>query len=491
MTLSPLWGVRNRRHPTAAAVGDLHRNLLLSVYAAVVFVAASAVFTELIATGHGVGSVPTVLVLAILALYAEAQPVQITPALQFSVATTLVTFAAVLLGPVAAVLVVVGGMLIDLRPRDTEQPLLRWLVWTSGRALTAAVAGLAVIAIGGPHPTQPQVLLAAVAVASTVDVIVGDLLLSPVPAVIRGSSSWFELVRMIAPMQLSALPVQMPLIALLAYVYLHVSPWGLTLFVVPAFAAQRLYLLYRQQREASDELKLANEKLGAASLSFATALVATLEARDRYTAGHSAAVAIYARDIAVRLGLSEGEQQKAHLCGLVHDIGKVGLPPALLEKRGPLTLDERRQMQQHAEIGERILAKVDNYTEIARIVRHHHERFDGAGYPDRLSGDDIPLISRIIAVADAYNAMTSDRPYRDAMPPNVARIRLARAVGSQFDTAVVAAFEAVLAAESESYCIASRDDFRLESHGASHTSIAGPTGAVGAMLEPVLVAGSA
>jgi HD-GYP domain-containing protein (c-di-GMP phosphodiesterase class II) len=108
-------------------------------------------------------------------------------------------------------------------------------------------------------------------------------------------------------------------------------------------------------------------------------------------------------------------------------------------------------MEQHAVIGERILRNVDDYSEIARIVRHHHERVDGNGYPDRLSSSDIPLLSRIIAVADAYNAMTSRRPYRDAMPSRVARLRLAQAVDSQFDTTVVAAFEAVLASATEAY----------------------------------------
>jgi HD-GYP domain-containing protein (c-di-GMP phosphodiesterase class II) len=108
-------------------------------------------------------------------------------------------------------------------------------------------------------------------------------------------------------------------------------------------------------------------------------------------------------------------------------------------------------METHSAIGERILANVEDYTDIARIVRHHHERVDGNGYPDGLASDEIPIISRILAVADAYDAMTSDRPYRDAMPSAVARMRLAQAVESQFDTAVVAAFEAILAGAPESY----------------------------------------
>ena len=119
-------------------------------------------------------------------------------------------------------------------------------------------------------------------------------------------------------------------------------------------------------------------------------------------------------------------------------------------------------MEQHSEIGERILRNVDDYAEIASIVRHHHERLDGLGYPDGLRGDEIPLLSRVIAVADAYNAMTSDRPYRDAMPSRVARLRLAQGVEGQFDTAVVAAFEAILAGASEDYRVGRAPEFFLE-----------------------------
>ena len=114
---------------------------------------------------------------------------------------------------------------------------------------------------------------------------------------------------------------------------------------MPAVAAQRLFVLYREQRRLADDLASANDRLEGAGLSFATALVAALDARDKYTAGHSACVAVYAKDIAARLGLSEEEQHTAHLAGLVHDIGKVGLPAGLLEKPGPLTLEERRIME--------------------------------------------------------------------------------------------------------------------------------------------------
>jgi putative nucleotidyltransferase with HDIG domain len=261
------------------------------------------------------------------------------------------------------------------------------------------------------------------------------------------------------PMATASVPLYGPLIAFLGIAYREFSPWTLAFFFGPALAAQRLFALYQAQRESAEGLARLNGVLEQANLSFASALVATLDARDRYTAGHSAAVAIYARDIAARMGLTEGEQRLAHLCGLVHDIGKIGLPAGLLEKPGALTLDERREMQRHSEIGERILSNVETYAEIAAVVRHHHERMDGNGYPDGLVGDVIPLLARIIAVADAYNAMTSDRPYRDAMPTRVARLRLAQAVETQFDTSVVAAFEAILAAASEEYRKAQGSEF--------------------------------
>jgi putative nucleotidyltransferase with HDIG domain len=246
-------------------------------------------------------------------------------------------------------------------------------------------------------------------------------------------------------------PLYVPALALFVYAYHAYSLHLVLVFFIPTLAAQRLLHLSREEKDATSRLAAANDRLRRASLSFATALVATLDARDQYTAGHSAAVAIYARDIAERMGLAPEQQELVHLSGLVHDIGKIGLPAGLLEKPGPLTLEERRQMEQHSEIGERILRNVDDYSEIADIVRSHHERIDGMGYPDGLHGDEIPLLARIIGVADAYDAMTSDRPYREALPSRVARMRLAQAVETQFDTSVVAAFEAILATADEDY----------------------------------------
>jgi len=366
-----------------------------------------------------------------------------------------VVFAAVVFGPLTAMAVGALGLVITFQP-----PYLRWWIWTCSRAIGAGLAGVAASLIL-TEDASVGTLFAAVAIAAfsseAFDAVVGALVVA-----IRRSGDSLGGLRLLRPILVGTVPLYTPIIVLLILAYEQFSTWSLLIFLVPAFAAHRLHGLYREQRQTTDQLRVANERLERANLSFATALVAGLDARDQYTAGHSAAVAVYARDIAARLGLSEHGQQLAHLCGLVHDIGKVGLPAGLLEKPGALTLEERRRMEEHSAIGERILAKVDDYSEIAHVVRHHHERMDGNGYPDRLPGEEIPVVSRIIAVADAYNAMTSGRPYRDAMPSRVARFRLAQAAGTQFDTTIVAAFEAILAGASETYLSGARPDFTVE-----------------------------
>jgi len=413
--------------------------------------------------------------LALLAAVAERSRVRLSQTLELSISLLPILFAAVVFGPFAAMCVGAASLLGDIplgtRAGSYDQAWLRWTIYTLSESLTGAATGTAAgvaLRAGGSGKLGPIVLATVVGavVSQTLDVTFSTLTVW-----LRGRGRVRDILPTVAPVVSASVPLYAPVVALLAFTYEVVSPWTLPLFLVPAVAAHRLFTLYQEQMRLTENLVVANGRLENANLSFATALVATLDARDRYTAGHSAAVAIYARDIARRMGLSDGQQQLAHLCGLVHDIGKVGLPAGLLEKTGALSLEERRQMEQHAAIGERILSKVDDYTEISQVVRHHHERVDGLGYPDGLHGEEIPLLSRIIAVADAYNAMTSDRPYREAMPSRVARLRLAQAVESQFDTAVVAAFEAILTGANDEYRAGLRADFRLRDQEAAASAL--------------------
>ena len=437
-----------------AAISDVTASVAAYIAAVTLAAAATAIF--LVSIGLGVGSWPGVVALASVAAFSERGRIKLKGSLDVSISLLPATFAAVLYGPLAAMLVF-GASVVGL-----SIPLAGRVAYLSSRALTGAAAAGAAAAVAAPMSGGAGAVVAAAAAASLVAEGL-DALFASVAFALRGLGSLSEALGELVPVVVASVPLYSPAVALLVLAYWEISPWTLPLFFVPALAAQRWFLMYQEQRRLATDLGAANEQLQAVNLSFANGLIATLDARDRYTAGHSAAVAIYARDIAARMGLSEDQQELAHLCGLVHDIGKIGLPAGLLEKPGALTLDERREMQKHSEIGERILTEVDTYAEIASIVRHHHERVDGHGYPDGLTGEETPLLSRIIAVADAYNAMTSDRPYRDAMPSRVARLRLAQAVETQFDTSVVAAFEAILAGGTEAYRLGRDDHFRLAS----------------------------
>ena len=419
------------------------------------FLAASGFTTALalIGAGYRLENPAALVFLCIAAALAQRGQIEVTGAHKVSISLFPIILAAVLCGPLGAMAVSVSSML-----GEGTRPFTRWVLYASSRSLTGAVAGLVATAFG--LETFPSILAATAAAAVCTQVL--DLIFAALVFSLRGHGSPFAALRETGPLSLSALPLYVPAVALLAWGVERNAWWVLPLFLAPALAAQRSFVLYQGERKLAGDLAEANKHLEDANMQFLSSLVTALDARDEYTAGHSAAVAVYARDIAIRLGLPPDQIRLAHQCGLVHDVGKVGLPAGLLEKPGALTLDERRQMEEHSAIGERILAKVDDYAEIAKIVRHHHERVDGQGYPDGLAGDGIPLLSRIIAVADAYNAMTSDRPYRDAMPSQVARMRLAQAVESQFDTSVTAAFEAILTAADEEYRSGTRFDFGLQ-----------------------------
>ena len=450
------------------------------VYVCSLVVAALLTAIALISAGYRLESPVTVLALCLVAAAAERISLRfavaqrgLTSTEEHSISQVPTLLAAVLFGPLAAAVVGGASMLGDpelVSSRDPDRaPRLKWATYTSARFVSGAVVGFTAQAVLTLVPSEFGELVAASLISAVMWEVL-DVFFSALTARVRGRPVG-DAIRSLLPVVLTSAFVYAPIVAVLAYMYVRVSPWTLALLLVPAMGVQRLYGLYQEQRQLAVDLSAANDTLERANLQFAAALIATLDARDQYTAGHSAAVAIYSRDIAERMGLGDEIRDQAYLCGLVHDIGKIGLPPGLLEKPGALTLEERRQMQEHSGIGERILAHVDEYSEIARVVRHHHERIDGQGYPDGLEDEQIPLVSRIIAVADAYNAMTSNRPYRDAMPSRVARLRLAQAVDSQFDTSVVAAFEAILAGADEDYRLAKRADFHEFTQGSHGESV--------------------
>lgn len=180
-------------------------------------------------------------------------------------------------------------------------------------------------------------------------------------------------------------------------------------------------------------------------LSTVMALANSLEAKDPYTVGHSQRVAALAERVARTLGLPEREIQYIRMAGLLHDIGKIGISEAVINKPGPLTPSEYAHIQTHPLISERILVPVAELNGALRMIRNHHERWDGSGYPDGLKELQIPLGARILTIADAYDAMTSQRPYRPALPREVALLEIEKGAGSHFDPSLSRVFLEMIA----------------------------------------------
>jgi putative nucleotidyltransferase with HDIG domain len=194
------------------------------------------------------------------------------------------------------------------------------------------------------------------------------------------------------------------------------------------------------------------EQLDSAYVGTAEALAAALEAKDARAGKRSNSVVETVRAVGEKLGLDARALRTLRLGAIFHDIGKVAVPQALLDKQGALTPSERDEVERHAVVGERILAPIEFLDEVRQLVRHEHERWDGGGYPDGLAGEEIPLGSRIILTCDAYDAMLAGRPYRPPMAPAQARVELQRFAGTQFDPRVVAALLAVLDERDAAAC---------------------------------------
>ena len=193
---------------------------------------------------------------------------------------------------------------------------------------------------------------------------------------------------------------------------------------------------FKQERARAQELRRSY-------VATVRALANAVEARDSYTGKHAERVAAYGITIARAGGMSLADDPDVEFGFLLHDVGKVAVPDAILFKPEPLNEAERAVMEKHAEIGWEILRDVEFLGDAKLVVRHHHERWDGAGYPDGLAGEDIPLAARVFSVADTYDALTTDRPYRPGMDIAAARRIIAEGSGTQFDPAAVEAFTSV------------------------------------------------
>ncbi|MBV8817838.1 MAG: HD-GYP domain-containing protein, partial [Acidobacteriaceae bacterium] len=205
---------------------------------------------------------------------------------------------------------------------------------------------------------------------------------------------------------------------------------------------------------AATAVRQSQGDLQRAYVDFVSSLANALDARDPYTSGHSRRVSAAARDVAVAMELTAAECETIRIGALLHDIGKIGVADHVLQKPGRLTEEEFRMIQQHPEIGRRIIEGIQGFEAYVPIVELHHENWDGTGYPRGLSGTEVPLGARIVHVVDAYDAMTSDRPYRPGMASGRALEILKECAGTQFDAEVVAIFAALRTGDERSDTLA-------------------------------------
>ncbi|MDP9481946.1 MAG: HD-GYP domain-containing protein [Chloroflexota bacterium] len=419
---------RSGPSPAARLVEWLQGRLPLDVtrFVAILTLAAVAsLFLPHPVTWAGSSWVSAFVVLTVLSIGLEFVAVELPHGGVVSVAT-IGHIATILLVPPPFAAISVGSAVLieELVQRTSVQ---RAVFNTSGHVLTISLASFAVGLIGDPRAIvegQEQFELVVVVVAaSLVYHVVNDILTSAVMALATGRPLVY-LLRTSGRGTIFAEAAAGMIGVLFALIWI-VAPLWTTLLAIPAAVIARA-LRYIRQLEAETRSAVAT-------------MAQVVDDRDSSTFHHSERVANYAVALAGELGLDQALIELIEQAASVHDLGKIGVPDRVLLKPGPLTTDERATMWLHTEIGARILSQFKLFRSGAEIVLHHHEAFDGSGYPAGLAGDAIPLGARVVAVADAFDAMTSDRPYRRALSVEEAVERFRLGAGRQWDPTVVAA----------------------------------------------------
>lgn len=374
--------------------------------------------------------VPAFLVLTALAIVLEFVSVELPLGGAVSVATMGHTAAILLVPAPFAALAVGSAVLFEELVR--RRPPTRVAFNVSNHVLTISLASLVVGLIGDPraviagHEHAP--LAAMVVLVSLVYYLVNDILTSAIMALATGRSLIY-LIRTNGRTTMLAEAAAGLVGVLFAVIWIVEPLWTILLVIPGAVIAKAIQYISQLEHETREAVGY---------------LAEVVDHRDASTFHHSERVAQYAVAIARQLHLDESIIELVEQAATVHDLGKIGIPDRILLKPGPLTAEEWTAMWLHAEIGARILGQFRLFGAGASIVRHHHEAFDGTGYPDGLAGEAIPLGARVVAVADALDAMTSDRPYRQALSLGDALARLRVGAGSKWDPVVVEAMFALV-----------------------------------------------
>jgi putative nucleotidyltransferase with HDIG domain len=367
-------------------------------------------------------------------------------------------FAGVITGLVAGLISpVIQALLGESRPNQEKRSFIRRVFFNIGMfAVSNCIAGWLYVLLGGQVGSTVQVTnIVPILVSVVAAVLVNILILIGVIALQTGKSP-FEIWKI--NFQWAATIQIVGCIfggCTLAVAYEKFSVLGLAVFFLPVISigySHRLYVNHTKKyvddlENTRDNLKKVNQELEAVNLELDETNIGLLEtlgtvidAYDVYTRYHSTQVTVYADAIARKMGLSKDEISAVVKAGLVHDVGKIGVPDTIIGKQGALTRDEISEMRRHPVISADILRRMKGMQALIPLVRHHHEQWNGAGYPAGLAGEEIPLGARILALADCIEAMSSDRPYRHGRSFEEVRAEVIRCTGMQFDPQVVEAF---------------------------------------------------
>lgn len=342
-----------------------------------------------------------------------------------SVSFAVILAVIILLGPEAASVATAVAVTVAPKKSAGSKSLTKYLFNIAQDAPAIGAGGYLYQALGGVTGQVDLYAVVPILGAAVTYFVVNSLAVSLILALAQqkpvGSTLLFNLRGHIVNM-LALIPLGL----LIAVLFRDIGYTGVILLFGPLLIARHAFTLYTQMRTTYVETIQSLSK--------------AIDAKDRYTKGHSERVARYSVAVARHMKLPEQQIEALEYMAILHDTGKIGISDRVLNKPGKLEMEEFEAMKKHPLIGEKIIEDIKFLAESRKVVRHHHERWDGLGYPDGLKGEDIPLGARIIAVADAFDAMTSDRPYRRALPVEAAMRELKRCAGTQFDPKVVRAF---------------------------------------------------
>ena len=407
----------------------------LKIFIVVVTALAIALFIYLIPSLRSLSNIWPVLVFFLaISVFAEFIPVDLPVGGVISIGFPIDFVLILVYGPALAMLITALGALIG-EAIERKRSWYKIMFNTSQFALTAGIAGLIYQYTGGIIGFQNFFkFIVPAALCAFIYCLINLILVTMVISFDQGSrftAVWRTNFQEILPTYLA----EAPLGFLMAIVYVEVGIFGILLFFLPLLLARRSFELYTKMRKMYIET--------------IRALAAAIDAKDPYTKGHSERVTQTSVSLARELNLSEREIENIEYTALLHDIGKIGIDDSILGKKSSLTSQEFDKIKEHTIMGAKIIEPVDFLKNSYKAIYHHHEKYNGKGYPDGLKSEDIPILARIIAVADAYDAMGSDRPYRKKLNKDKILKELKDQSGKQFDPEVVKALISILDRERE------------------------------------------